>query len=132
MITVDGYSKDPNIQPDGIAITWSLDMINACGGLKEFIRLFCQTMEEEDGIWYQKCKNAPTQDINYVYIIFAGRVRYRTHYGGHETGNKIVYDANGPKSISWSRIICAGPLVVAPRRIERKGFQGFRYTTKLF
>lgn len=137
MITVDGYSKDPNIQPEGIAVTWGKDLIEAKGGLLSFIRYFELVMSKEDGIWLQKCKNRPTQEIIYVYIIVCNQVRYRLYYGGHEGGAAEITNGNGHswssrKIITWPRIVCGGPFEKAPYKIIRKGFQGFRYTTKLF
>lgn len=133
MITADGYSKDPNIIPEGIAITWSKEMIvEGYGNLLTFIRHFKECISDEDGIWLQKCKNKPKIDVAYVYIIFSGRIRYRVQYVGYEAGPTTVYDDNGPKDIQWSRLLLVGPMVEAPRRIPLKGFQGPRYTTKLF
>lgn len=133
MITINGYSKDPNIVPEGIAITWSKEMIEeGYGTLKKFMEHFIECLEDEEGIWLQKCKNKPKYDVAYVYIIFAGRVRYRAQFVSWSKGMATVYDDHGPKQIEWSRIEMTGPLVRAPFPIYRKGFQGFRYTTKLF
>lgn len=133
MITEAGYSKDPTVVPDGIAITWSREMIEeGYGSLKKFIEHFKECMADPESWWLQKCKNKPKHDVAYVYVIFSGRVRCRAQFAGWENGPDTVYDANGPKEIIWSRIIMTGPLVEAPYKIERKGFQGFRYTTKLF
>jgi hypothetical protein len=133
MITIDGYSKDPNIMPEGIAITWGKDLVQAKGGLLVFIRFFERVMADEDGLWLQRCKNRPTMDIIYVYVIVCNQVRYRCTYGGHEVGGGEITNADGKvETISWQRIILAGPFVKAPVKIHRKGFQGFRYCTKLF
>lgn len=133
MITGDGYSKDPNIVPDGIVITWSKEMIEeGYGTLKKFIEHFKQSMQDEESWWLQKCKNKPKHDVAYVYVIFGGRLRYRAQYGGWDSGITTVYDDHGPKEVNWNRIIMTGPLVEAPEKIFRKGFQGFRYSTKLF
>lgn len=137
MITATGYSKDPNIVPEGIAVTWGKDSIEEKGGLLSFIRYFEVTMKGEESLWLQKCKNKPTQDIIYVYIIVCNQVRYRLYYGGHESGPTNIsigdgYSWSSRQVISWPRIILAGPFEKAPFKIHRKGFQGFRYTTKLF
>jgi hypothetical protein len=79
------YSKDPTIPPDGIAVTWGKDMIQEKGGLLAFIRYFEMVMSREDQTWLQKCRNQPTLDIAYVYIIVCNQFRYRLHYVGHET-----------------------------------------------
>ncbi len=135
MITRTGYSKDPSIMPEGIAITWSRDLILEKGGLLTFIRYFEKIMSSEEGIWLQKCKNAPLHDILYVYIIISGQVRYRLYYAGHQAGPTTIFEPGkswAGKLVSWPRIILGGPFVKAPEKIYKKGFQGFRYTTKLF
>ena len=137
MITKDGYSKDPTIRPEGIVVTWGKDLIEEKGGLLAFIRFFEKEMADPDCFWLQKCKNAPKGDVLYVYVIVAGRVAYRCFYGGHQTGPTNVFNGNGAtwskKSVvSWPRIILAGPIEKAPRKIYLRGFQGFRYCTKLF
>lgn len=133
MITSDGYSKDPSIQPDAIVITWSKEMIQeGYGSLRSFIKHFKECMSDPDNWWLQKCKNKPKHDVLYVYIIFDGRVRYRAHFAGYEKGATTICDGYGDKEVEWSRVIMTGPLVEAPYPIYRKGFQGFRYATKLF
>lgn len=137
MITIEGYSKDPSIMPEGIAITWGQKMIEEKGGLLAFIRYFEKSMNNEEERWLQKCKNEPKQDILYVYIIVCNQVRYRLFYGGFARGKTAIHNGDGhswssKEVITWSRIIMAGPFVKAPYKIIRNGFQGFRYTTKLF
>jgi hypothetical protein len=92
------YSKDPNIVPEGIAITWSKEMIEeGYGSLFSFIRHFKESINDEEGYWCQKCKNEPQFDVAYVYIIFAGKIRYRVQYVGYESGVTTLHDAYGPK-----------------------------------
>ena len=137
MITIDGYSKDPSIMPEGIAVTWGKDLINQKGGLLSFIRFFEKEMSQEGSLWLQKCKNSPTRDIIYVYIIVCNQVKFRLYYAGHEGGAAQISNGDGKSwsssaVIRWPRIVCGGPFEKAPNKIIRKGFQGFRYTTKLF
>ena len=137
MITTSGYSKDPSIVPEGIVITFGLDLIAEKGGLRSFTRHFLLTMENENSIWLQKCKNSPKYDILYIYIIVAGRLRYRCFYGGYETGLTNIHNSDARSwsrstVIAWPRIILAGPLERCPFKRTLKGFQGFRYCTKLF
>ncbi|MEP7375561.1 MAG: hypothetical protein ABI675_19610 [Chitinophagaceae bacterium] len=136
MITVEGYSKDPGIIPEGIAVTFGKDMIIGKGGLLRFIRWFESCLKSEEDFFMHKCKNGPRYDnLQYVYIIVCNRVYYRCYYGGYEKGETTGYltpDADDKATISWPRINLAGPLLRSPEKIIRKGFQGFRYTTKLF
>jgi hypothetical protein len=138
MITADGYSKDPSIMPEGIVITWGKDMIDLKGGLKNFLSYFKEIMLDEDTTWLQKCKNAPKHDIIHVYIIVANRLYAKGFYGGYDKGKTIINTPSTGKSFSrrenieWPRIIIAGPIEYCPFKRTLKGFQGFRYCTKLF
>jgi hypothetical protein len=137
MITANGYSKDPMIQPEGIAITWGKDLVIEKGGLRNFLRYFNKVMEDENCTWLQKCKNAPKTDIIYVYVIVCNRLYGRGYYGGYETGATDISFGDGKswsssKTIAWPRIVIGGPFERCPFKRTLKGFQGFRYTTKLF
>lgn len=138
MITVDGYSKDSSIQPEGIVITWGKDMIDSKGGLLSFIRYFNKTMDGESSYWLQKCKNKPTyEDILHVYIIVNNRLYGRCFYGGYERGPTEINNGNGYSFswrtiIEWPRVILAGPFERCHFKRTLRGFQGFRYCTKLF
>jgi hypothetical protein len=121
--------KEP---PIAIAVTWGKDMINEKGGLLAFIRHFEKNMDSEDDIWYQKSRNKPQCDIIHVYIIVCNIVRYKLIYGGYATGETEIFNGNGHSwsrrtTITWPRLILAGPFVKAPYKIKMKGFQGFRY-----
>jgi hypothetical protein len=139
MITETGFSKDTGILPEGIVVTWGSDLIKEKGGLLSFIRYFEKTMKDEKGLWLQKCKNKPVyhEELMYVYIIVCNQLRYRCYYGGHETGVAEITNGDGHSwssrsVISWPRLILAGPFEKCPFKRELKGFQGFRYCTKLF
>jgi hypothetical protein len=139
MITEKGFSKDPMIVPEGIAITFGKEMINDQGGLKNFLTHFLNWMDqhEEGDYWMHKCKNLPTVDIDHIYIIVANRLWGRVYCGGMrrvdpdnpETGGTATGDT---KIIDWNYIILSGPFERCPFKRTLKGFQGFRYTTKLF
>ena len=133
MITAKGYSKDPMILPDGVAVTFGEKMIEEQGGLKTFLTGFKKALEEEDGYWMHKCKNRPQQDIVYVYIIIKNRLAYRGYYGGYNIEWTDGVSADGQdKIINWPRINIAGPLERCPFKRTLKGFQGFRYCSELW
>lgn len=135
MITANGYTKDKSIQPEGIVVTFGKEMIEQQGGLKCFLKSFENTMKDpdEDRYWMHKCKNKPVHDVTYIYIIVHGRIYYRCQFGGHFHFDTIGYSADGKqKVIDWPGIVITGPMIKAPIKIKRKGFQGFRYCTKLF
>ncbi|HET6255843.1 MAG TPA: hypothetical protein VFE32_17330 [Puia sp.] len=123
------YGGLPSI---GIIVTWGRDMIIQKGGLLAFIRYFELTMADEEGIWMQKSKNCPQQDVAQVYVIVCNKVRYRLFYAGYQTGATAAFNGNGHSwssrsIITWPRILMAGPFEKAPRKIPMRGFQGFRY-----
>lgn len=134
MITANGYSKDPNIIPEGIAVTFGKEMMIEQGGAKNFIKHFEYWMKRGDEFyWLHKCKNKPSLEVDHVYIIVLNRLYCRCYFGGYEKHTTTGGTADGrEKSITWPRIILAGPLEKCPFKRELKGFQGFRYTTKLF
>jgi hypothetical protein len=131
MITVEGYSKDPNIVPEGIVITFGKDMLSDHGGLRTFLKSFKKCLDADD-YWIHFCKNKPKFDIIYVYIIISNRLAYRCHFGGWDVYSGIGYKANGDKTNMKNGIALAGPLVKCPFKRELKGFRNFRYSTKLF
>lgn len=120
MITPQGYSKDPNLVPEAIVITWSKDvMIQNSGSIKQFItdfKSYCNC-EVEEGYWIHNLLRQPTRNVFYVYIIFNGRIRYRTQYCGWNPAGYIIQ---------------TGPVITAPRGLNYPGFRNFRYATKLF
>ena len=107
--------------PIGIIVTWGKDMIQANGGLLNFIRHFQECCAENS-------ENRPQYDIDIVYIILCNRVAYKVYFGGYETGPATVYRHDGEaRVISRPRMILAGPFEKAPQKIPMRGFQGFRY-----
>jgi hypothetical protein len=133
MITATGYSKDPSIMPEGIVITFGKEMINDHGGLLTFIRGFVEAMSEEDNGWCHKLKNKPKFEVDHVYIIIANRLAYRCYFGGSQHFKFDGEKANGAENnVDWPGIYLAGPLEKCPFKRTLKGFQGFRYCTKLF
>ena len=138
MITATGYSKDPSIMPDGIVITFGKQMIQEQGGLLCFLRNFEQYMSEYDkgSYWMHTCSNFPLNEIDHIYIIVANRLYGRVYCGGfHRNHSKDVvgYGATGKqKLMDKPFVILSGPLDKCPHKRTLKGFQGFRYCTKLF
>ena len=131
MITTSGYSKDPSIMPEGIAITFGQEMIELNNGLKNLLRWFQIVIADEDDYWMHRCKNGPKFDVQHVYIITAGRLYGRVPYAGFIRDNpKAMY--GNDEYTGWTGIIMPGPFEKCPFDRELKGFRGFRYTTKLF
>lgn len=116
--------------PDAIIITISQQMFKE-KGVRNWARNFFEAMSEEDWLYYFRQGNQPKYQVMWVYLCIGNRIRYRVNLvetWGEETlrfsDGKILYGK------AW--IIACGPVVKAPAQIYRKGFQGFRYTQKLF
>jgi hypothetical protein len=138
MITFDGYSKDPSIMPEAIVITFGQKMITEQGGLKTFLKVFQEVMarHEEGDYWMHTCSNFPKLEADHIYIIVANRLYGRVLCGGYHknhTKDVIAYGATGQqKLMDKPFVVLSGPLEKCPHKRVLRGFQGFRYCTKLF
>ena len=135
MITPKGYSKDRSIIPEGIVITFGREMMEEWGGPKIFLSNFLNIMKSEDEYWLHKCSNLPTIDFDHVYISVMGRLWGRVYNAGITRNPKgvIATKSDGmTDEIDWNFITLAGAFQQCPFKMELKGFQGFRYCTKLF
>lgn len=138
MITPTGYSKDPNIIPEGIVLTLPQIFFKETQvGTGFFAKSFERYMQDEEAIWNFKLTNLPKIDVAFVYIIFDGKIRYRTNLVMYERGvSKTFQD---PPYFGMIRefykknwVLITGPIQKPPYEMPLKGFQGFRYCTKLF
>jgi hypothetical protein len=134
MITAEGYSKEPIENATGIAVTFGKDMMQLHGGILSFLNYFQLCMSEESGLWYHKCKNRPTFEVSDVYIICLNRLYGRVNLVGYSNDKQIMYRANSDdvEICDWKRIELTGPFERCPFKRTLRGFQGFRYATKLF
>jgi hypothetical protein len=137
MITATGYSKDPSIMPDGIVLTMPVAFFeDRKTDTVKFTKLFERYMREEDALWNYRLTNLPKLDVIYVYLIWDKKVQFRVNLVCYERNKtKSFHDAPDKKvrhfpNANW--VILAGPAVRPPKDIPMKGFQGFRYCTKLF
>lgn len=97
---------------------------------REFVRSFLG-MNTEDTYWICKMGNVPRFDVAYCYIIAGNRIRYRANVGGFEgAGTRDFGDGRIQYARAW--MILTAPVIKAPYRIERRGFQGFRYSEFIF
>lgn len=129
--------KDVKFQPDGIILTLPVMFFEDRGmstGL--FKRVFERQMRDEDNVWNFRLTNLPINDVLYVYLVFAKHIQYRANLVQYERGvDKSLGDSiDGTmrhfKNSNW--VVFTGPIVKPPHEWPMKGFQGFRYTAKLF
>lgn len=136
-ITIDiMQQRNTNSPPEGIIITVSAGMIGD-HGYRHWLRNFLESMKksEFDPHWHYwfRTSNKPKSDstINYVYLCIGGKIRYRCFYGG-AMGEKTMTFSDGKTIHGKAWIMTSGPIERAPYVIKKQGFQGFRYTEKIF
>lgn len=132
MITASGYSKGKSIMPEGIAITFGKEMMDNNGGPKAVMKYFLKTMEKEDACWMHKMLLWPKSEVADVYIIILNRLWGKGKFGWLEKEATFKYSNEDPGTIPWPRLVIVGPFEKCPFKRTIRGFQGFRYTTKLF
>lgn len=98
---------------------------------REFVREFLAMNDDGEIYWQCKMGNAPKIEVVYCYIVINNRIRYRANIAGFEPGGKR-YFGDGRSATARAWMILTGPVVKAPHRIERRGFQGFRYSDFIF
>ena len=115
--------------PIGIILTMGAQVIQANGGLRQFVEHFNNCCRDEDsGLWLQKSRACPTQDIARVYLVLCNQVWARVYFGGYSKEPTIVWMLNGEERyFPYPHMLLAGPIERAPRKIPMRGFQGFRY-----
>lgn len=109
-------------KPDGIIITVAASTLKSQGGYRKWLREFIWILSQQDGVAYRH--GNPKHEVLYVYICVGGQVRFRTNF---------VMVGESPRT-GKKCILMSGPMIHAPKRAqpEMQGFQGFRYTQKLF
>ncbi len=138
MITENGYSKDLSIMPEGVVITFGQKMIDEQGGLKTFLKAFQETMaKHENGhYWMHTCSNFPKREFDHIYIVVANRLYGKAYCGGYfknHDANVVATGATGKqKLLEKPFIVLSGPFEKCPHKRVLRGFQGFRYCTRLF
>lgn len=137
IISASKYSKDPNLQADGIALTLPVAFFeDRKMSTAQFKKTFERFMAKEDALWHFRLTNLPTREVAWIYLIFDKQFQYRANFVMYER-NKAKAFKDAPDGIirefpptNW--VIFTGPIVKAPCEMPQKGFQGFRYTLKLF
>lgn len=127
-------------QPDGIIITVGAKMYGdkEHGGYRKWLRNFLGAMEisasSEDWFYWFRQGNQPkaSDTLQYVYLCIGGKIRYRCFYAGSKGPGAMQFTNHTEEMFGKAWVLVAGPVERAPFKIEMKGFQGFRYTEKLF
>jgi hypothetical protein len=142
MITPNGYSKDLSLIPEGIALTLPEAFFADRGVVNydQFKESFERYMRREDAIWNFRLTNLPALEklpsIYLVYLIFDKHIQYQCNFVQVERNvSKSFEDSPDGKirhfpAANW--VLFTGPVIKPPHERPQKGFQGFRYTLKLW
>src|SRR5688572_12292887 len=117
-------------KPDALIITVSSGMYGE-KGYRNWLRNFLHAMNDESMIYWFRAGGQPKHDVLYIYLCIGGKIRFRVRYAGSEGEREQMFD-DGRVMYGKAWIIGCGPVERAPYKIERKGFQGFRYTQELW
>jgi hypothetical protein len=143
---------DQSDQPEGILITFPVQFLYDLGegyvkdskgrdlyeredcilrGFKDCMRqLEAFAGNPDESIWYHSIGSKPTREVLFAYITILGKVRYRAKVAGWEPeGLRQFSDGRKREAKHW---LLLSDFFKAPEEITLKGFQGFRYTQKLF
>lgn len=124
-------------RPEGIIITIGAKILGD-HGYRHWLRNFLEAMKrsETDDDWYYWLRqgNQPKADssLQFVYLCIGGKIRYRCYYAGSKGAGAKLFEGRDREIFGKAWVLIAGPVERAPFKIERKGFQGFRYCQKLF
>lgn len=132
MITATGFSNEHKSTAEGVVITFGREMFEVNGGAKAVLKNFLETMADPENAWMHKMLRWPTVEVLDVYIICMNRLWGRVKFGWYEKEAVYKYSPADPGVIEWPRMCIVGPFERCPFKRELIGFQGFRYSKKLF
>lgn len=81
--------------------------------------------------WTFNLSGKPKYEVLYFYLLFRGAIRYRANIIGYDGSAAVkCYDGSIHKGKVWVNV--GPPVIKLKTPIERKGFQGFRYTEEFY
>ena len=119
--------------PEALIITVSQAQLKE-RGLRNWVRNFYEAMNAPDDnphVYCFRVGSRPRHEVQSVYICIMGRIAYKCNFVEYRGSGTIRFD-DGRELYGHTWIICSAPMIKAPYKIPRKGFQGFRYTDELF
>ena len=111
---------------DAIVVTLSQQTIkDRRGGLRTILKEW-RDSDGENRVWLYRLGNAPKHDIQEVYWVIAGRIRWKSKFAGIDQRVTIKFGERTLRGKAWLILFDFEPI---PRKqqIALKGFQGFRY-----
>ncbi len=119
-------------RPEAIILTIGQKLIQTRpGGYAKIVKEWNAC--NDSSLWYYNLPNAPVHPITTVYIVVMGRIRWKCLLVGIER-DKAIQFSNSPEPMYAKAWLMLTDFEAIPRRaqIERKGFQGFRYSQLLY
>ena len=92
-------------------------------------------MKTNSLVWYRVVKNLPKFQTLYCYIVYYNKIQWRTNILEFEKNmtRTFVRPEGGIRTFqNVNAILLCGPTIKAPIDFPMKGFQGFRYSEKIF
>lgn len=126
------YTPEP---PTSLIITISKGMYQE-KGYRNWLRNFLEAMTEEASekgthYWLKLGSQPRMPDLQYVYLVIGGKIRFRCYYGGSQGAGGVKFN-DGREMFGNAWLVCAGPVTRPPHPIKMNGFRGFRYSQTLF
>jgi hypothetical protein len=123
-----------DIQYQGIIKCLPEKWYNDVGGEKYLTRTFGERANNPDWWFYMSMAGKPKYDVLHCYLLINGYLRFRLNIAEYLPGGTMIF-RDRPIPQEWTArnwMILTPPIVSPPEPIRMKGFQGFRYTEKLF
>ena len=122
----------PITRPTGIIRTLpSLYSDNKSQGFRRYVRDLRDLEQEKIPAIYIAMAQVPKIEVLHMYLLIEGLIRVRMNIVEYALGDAaICWDSTIRQPKYWA--VCSGPVSRPDHRIERRGFQGFRYTEDLW
>jgi hypothetical protein len=120
--------------PYGILVTLPAKFFEECDH-ESYLEEIKSMNTDEEKIWYRVMNRLPLLDFLYVYTIVDNKVHHRAQFAGLVRNKNLFFtrkDGSRRNFPNTNAVMMCGPNVMAPEEITMRGFQGFRYTHKLF
>ena len=119
-------------QPVGIIKTMPQSWVKRLpGGFKKWEKTFLKMNVIEGYYWTFNLSGKPKYEVLYFYLLINGAIRYRCNIINYE-GAKVVDCYTGEKKHGRCWVNVSAPVIKLKNHIPMKGFQGFRYTDKIY
>lgn len=100
-------------------------------GYRRYVRAIRELEREIIPAIYIAMAQLPKIEVLNMYLLIEGKIRVRLNIVEYIAGTaEICWDATIRQPKYWA--VCSGPVTRPPEHMERRGFQGFRYTEDLW